>query len=133
MNIAPAPALELSLLVCDKPVSTLDMSVQAQILNLPPETNRERSMAMLFISHSLPVVRHRSDRIVVMCAGTAVEEGRAGTCPTGPRIPTRNSSYQRLRWTPATASAGEARCGRRSRPRDDASLPAAFDRGADPG
>lgn len=84
--IATSRACAGRLLVCDEPVSTLDVSVRAQILNFLLEITRERSMAMLFISHSLPVVRHLSDRptnpytqlLTSAASMVSDERGRAG-------------------------------------------------------
>ena len=75
------------LVVCDEPVSALDLSVQAQVLNLLNELQRSMGLAMLFISHDLTVVRHVSHRTVVLYRGDIVEQGSAEQVHHHPQHP----------------------------------------------
>jgi oligopeptide transport system ATP-binding protein len=73
IGIARAMMLDPKLLICDEAVSSLDVSIQGQIINLLLDLQRENGMAMLFISHNLAVVRHLSQRVLVMFSGRLVE------------------------------------------------------------
>ncbi|KAA5808086.1 ATP-binding cassette domain-containing protein [Thermoanaerobacterium thermosaccharolyticum] len=87
IGIARAMAIEPEFIVCDEPISALDVSIQAQIVNLLMNLQEEKGLTYLFIAHDLSMVRHISDRVAVMYLGSIAELTQSGELYTNPLHP----------------------------------------------
>jgi len=111
--IARAMMLNPRLLICDEAVSSLDVSIQGQIINLLQDLQRENGMAMLFISHNLAVVRHLCHRVLVMFMGRLVEIADRGALFDAPVHPYTRALLAAAAFSGAPEPAAEANAGER--------------------
>ncbi|MEV7686096.1 ABC transporter ATP-binding protein [Streptomyces bungoensis] len=109
IGVARALALNPKLIVADEPVSALDVSIQAQVVNLLKEVQKELGIAFLFIAHDLAVVRHFSQRVAVMYLGKVVEVGDRESIYNGPRHPYTHALLSAVPEVSADEDAGRER------------------------
>lgn len=96
INIARALTLEPQLIICDEPVSALDVSIQSQVLNLFNDLQKKLGLTYIFISHDLNVVKYISDRIAIMYLGSIVEMGTAAEIYRDPKHPYTNALFNAI-------------------------------------
>ena len=116
IGIARAMIIEPALLICDEPVSALDVSIQGQIVNLLCDMQRDTGAAMLFISHNLGIVRHISQRVYVMYRGRIVETAACEQLFAAPRHPYTRALIDAIPSIPARPPADEGAQAAEERP-----------------